>query len=523
MTKDELRRLIKLEQRIMEIAEELGLKTMPIEFDIVPDQKMLEIMAYRSPTNISNWKFGRDYERLRTMHENTAHSLPYEVVINSNPSRAYFMKSNVFVVQVLVMAHVVGHVNFFTENRHFQESRRDIIEYMAEAGRRFRKYERRYGIDEVESIIDAGHAIQLHSNPFEKETEEEKRERVFKQKRQQFHAPKTSEFADLTSDNSDKVKEDIELFNQKLWRTLRLKTPVEPTEDLMRYVIDNSPVLENWQKDILEVLRNEGQYYWPMMKTKYMNEGWATYWHQIIMDRLFEEKLLDTGEHAQYNFSNSLVKAENPMSLNPYLVGFSMWKDIEERWNKGRHGSEWENCNDWETKENWDDKSMKGRERMFNAMRNYTDWFFMQDFLTPELVNDLNIYIYVEKENPATIDYVRIKDEARKARDMIIASFAHSGIPKIEITNGNYEGKGELKMVHNFGGSELDKKFSEETLKHIFRLWGKACHLQTKVGGRNVTYIASLKGGYGNKGATGDPRGMQSKRQILDITSLQCI
>ena len=163
MKKSEVQRLAKIEDRVQRIVtEEFGLKIIPIEWDIVPPTKMLEIMAYRGPTQISSWKFGRDYEKARTVFEQIDPSLPYEVVINDNPARAFLMQSNVFAVQALVMAHVYGHVNFFTENKWFQKSRRDIVALLAEANKRFIEYENIYGIDLVEETIDAGHAIQWH-------------------------------------------------------------------------------------------------------------------------------------------------------------------------------------------------------------------------------------------------------------------------------------------------------------------------------------------------------------------------
>jgi len=148
MNKNELQRLLKIEDRIYQIAEEEGLEFCDIEFDIIPDQKMLEIMAYRIPGNISNWKYGRDYERLRTIHEKVRAGLPLEVVINSDPSRAYLMKDNTLAIQALVMAHVVGHVAFFTMNKYFMNTNKDIIPYMSAATKRFNKYERMYGINE---------------------------------------------------------------------------------------------------------------------------------------------------------------------------------------------------------------------------------------------------------------------------------------------------------------------------------------------------------------------------------------
>ena len=494
MNRSELQRLIKIEDRIYQIAKADGLDFCDIEFDIIPDQKMLEIMSYRIPGNISNWKYGRDYEKLRTFQEKVRHSLPLEVVINSNPSRAYLMKDNTFALQVLVMAHVVGHVSFFTMNKHFQRTKRDMINYLSVASERFNKYERLYGIDEVEKIIDAGHSIQFHCNPFDLETEDEKRKRLFEQMKLKKHVKSTAEFADITAvDNYDKRKEqDRYLENQKLWRKLKNKTPVEPTEDLLRYIIDNSKILDDWQKDVLEVLRQEGEYFWPQMRTQYMNEGFAVLTHEKIMKQLFKEELLTMSDHAQYNYSNSLVKAMNPKSMNPYLVGSKIWEDVIDRWDKGKHGREYENCEDTKLKEKWDDGSMMGREKMFEIIRSHTDWFFMQNFLTPELIDELQLYVYVKKDTMFTEDYIITKQESKKLAKMIIMSFAHSNIPSIEAVNGNFKNKGYLFLKHNWDGIGIEPKYCVETLKHIFNLWGDSIFIKTKKN-KNEEIVYELK------------------------------
>ena len=485
MTKSELKRLIKIEDRIYQIAkEDLNLDFYPIEFDIIPPQKMFEIMSYNIPTNISNWKYGRNYERQRTIYENMGSHLPYEVVINSDPARAYLMNSNTFGVQVLVMAHVVGHTSFFTMNKLFRNSRQDIIEIMLAASKRVNEYERRYGIKEVEMIVDAGHSIQRHSSPFnDDETEDQARRRVFEQEKKKIHHKNRSEFSDITPNNSTDPKEDIELFNQKLWRKLKLQTPVEPTEDLLRYVINNSRILEDWQRDILEILRIEGQYYWPIIHTKFMNEGFAVIVHEKICKKLYEESLLTSKEFSHFSYSNSLVKAEWPIGLNPYLIGSGMWRNVEDRWNKGRHGRDWETCTYAKDKESWDDGSMKGWEKIIETMTIYTDWFFMHDFLTAELVDELNIYLFTEKDEPQHTDYIRTKHEAEEIRKEIVHAFAGSGIPRIEVTDGNHLGSGEMLLDHKYEKSELDFNYAIKTMNHIYDLWGRPIHLVTKSDG----------------------------------------
>jgi len=481
MDKKALKRLIKIEDRIQQIFhEDLELTCYPIEFDIVPPQKMLEIMAYNIPTNISNWKKGRDYEIQRTRYEYAAAGLPYEVVINANPARAYLMNNNKFSVQCLVMAHVYGHAAFFTHNKYFQKSRRDIVASMKAAAERFNMYEKRFGIDEVEKTVDAGHALQFHSNPFtSNETQEEKRKRVFEQEKKKAHAH-GGDYGDLTGTTATEINEDLELFNQKLWRKLRLMTPVEPTDDLLGYIIDNSTVLEDWQRDILEVLRMEGQYYWPIIKTKFMNEGFAVVVHEKIMNQLFDEGLLTSEEHADFNYSNSLVKSENPFSLNPYLMGSMMWRNIEDRWDKGCYGSDWSECKVAQVKESWDTKDMEGWKKCKEIMETHSDWFFMQEFLTPELIRDMKVYVFAAEDKAQTVDYVITKDTANEIRLKILDAFAQNTTPSIDVVNGNYGEKGWLELRHNWLGINLEESYAKETMGHMAYLWGRPVVINTK-------------------------------------------
>ena len=246
MKSSELPRLIKLEDRVKELSEEAGLKLVPIEFDIVPENKMLEIMAYGMPGQISNWKFGRDYERLRTIFDHSQGSLPLEVVNTTNPARAYLMKNNSFTIQALVMTHVYGHVAFSTMNKYHSELDKDLVSKMIAASKRFNDYERKYGIDIVEKTVDAGHSIYYHSSPFESnETEDERRDRIFTQTKQKAHERTPTEYDDLMDNGSrnemQKAAEiERDLFNHKLWMKLKNKVPVEPTEDMLRFIIDNS-------------------------------------------------------------------------------------------------------------------------------------------------------------------------------------------------------------------------------------------------------------------------------------------
>ncbi len=478
MRQEELRRLQKIESRIIQIAQDNDLKFCDIEFDVVPANKMFEIMAYGMPGQISSWKFGRDYERTRTIYEKMGTGLPYEVVVHTNPSRAYLMKDNTTALQALVIAHVVGHVAFFTMNQFHIEADSDIASRLAIASQRFEEYERKYGVDIVEQTIDAGHSVMIHSNPWLKEeTEQDKVERIFERIKKRKHDKADTEFSDFFEEDHQADIE-REKWNHDLYMRLKNKTPVEPQEDLLRYIIDHSRALADWQKDILEIIRSWGQYLWPLIKTKYMNEGWATYWHEYIMRQLFREGLLNDTEHAECNYTNSLVKAKNPYSMNPYLIGCEIWEDIERRWNKGQHGDDWEEM-EHEAKKLYDDGSMKGREKMFRTLRTSQDWMFFNNFLTTDLVRKLKLYMYVKRANLFIEELVVADRKHSEIKDIIIRSFANSGVPKIVITDGNYLDKNELYLKHHFIGASLDMEYAQKTLEHICFLWNEKCTLET--------------------------------------------
>lgn len=503
MNKSDIARLVKIEDMTKQfLSEDLGLELADVEFDIIPPQKMMEIMSYNHPTNISNWKFGRNYEKQRTIYDHYGDGMPYEVVIYSNPSRAYLMKTNTFAVQCLVLTHVYGHVIFSHMNKWFAHANSNMVEFMGEAAHRVDKYIEKYGIDAVETIVDAGHALQFHSNPFEIETEDQRKLRVFEQMKLMRRPPLKDEWADFF-ETKEESEETLFMKNEKLWREIKKRTPIEPLEDILGFIIDNSNYLEDWEKDILSITRVEGQYFWPLIRTKYMNEGFATMIHEKTMDMLFKKGILSTSEHAEFNYANSLVKAPNKYGLNPYLLGSEMWKDIEKRWNRGMHGIEWEECDDMNKKENWDTKENAGWEKCKDVLRTHNDWFFMQSFLTNDFIREQKVYLYVQQNNITkdmglVTDYVITDHEIDEIRKIIINSFTHSGVPQIFVISVFEPGDDSLDLrnlddnkqlyyrgdtlllKHNFVGATLDKQYTEKTLHHIMRIWGTEIILITK-------------------------------------------
>jgi stage V sporulation protein R len=472
MNRKQLERLKHADAVIRQTAEEMGLELLPQEFDVVPARKMLEIMAYHLPVNFSHWSFGRDYEIERTRYEH-GFGVPYEVVFNSNPVRAYLMESNPYPIQVLVMAHVYGHNDFMNVNRHFRGNRLDMTGYASEAAGRFREYEEAYGREAVERLIDAGLAIQWNIDPEEAvhgESEEQARERLYGWAKE---PPPETTYDDLLPRRRPKVSTEHK-------RELRLKTPPEPTVDLLGYLIDHSPrPLSDWEQDVLRVIKAQARYFLPYRRTKIMNEGWATFWHERIMQRLFTEGVLNAEEHGFYNLYNARVKAHNPREINPYLLGDALFRSIERRWNTGRFGREYEELRDASRRENWDTGLGRGKSKIFEVRRTYVDWFFLSEFLDREVIEELGLYVYVEKELETHYESQVEETDWRKVKEILIRSMMNSAVPRILVTDGNYRGALQLHLEHVYEGLPLNEEYCRRTLEHLFYLWKRPVHLAT--------------------------------------------
>ena len=470
--KTDVSRLEKIDARIREILEEWGLHVVPVDFEIVPAQRMFEIMAYALPVNFRHWSRGRDYERLRTIYEHSGAGLPYEMVLNTSPPKAFLMETNPFAVQVLVMTHVYAHVDFFTRNAHFAHVSRDMPVQAYEASRRFDAYEQSYGLSRLEPLCDAGLALQFNVDPERKggESKEEQIERLYGRDSRQSQAD--SDFYRLYPRQKSSRPDYTELMHT---------TPLEPERDVLGYIISSSPKpLEDWEQDVLSVIRAQGLYLYPQIRTKICNEGWAAYWHERIMHRLFQERILTSEEHGYFAQYHSAVLAPNPFQLNPYLVGKRVFADIKSRWDTGRFGKAWRECEDAYQLEHWDTGLNQGEKKIFQVRSLYSDRMFIEHFLTDQLIHDLELYIYHERlRRNGDKELVIVESRPEVIRAQLKELYADGGQPRILVQDGNYRNRGELYLKHSFQDTPLDYEYLQKTLEHVFYLWARTVHLET--------------------------------------------
>lgn len=489
---EELERLQKIEKRVVEIARKRGLLTTEIIFEVVSSQRILEGMSYHFPENFSYWQHGRDYDHNRMIYEHTGGGIPYEQVWNFDSPKALIVETAPFPLKVLTVAHVVGHVDFFLANRYSQMGRTfgDVASEARQAADRFRKYEERYGIEEVEELQDAADSIRWHQplDPFEDEsliTEDDLREAVLEQKRAELEANQS-----LESEFSRKTREEIKKKEKEL-REIALKTPALPRYDILNFIIRHAPDgFQPWEEDILQVMRGQTRHLTPNGRTKMLNEGWASWWHTQIMRQLFSEGLLTSKEHGIYLDYHTAILRPSRKDFNPYFIGFSLFEHLKERWDRGCFGKEYEDCEDPHQKAYWDTGVKLGMEKIFAVRKSFSDRMAVDAFFTDDFIREQKLYIWHEEQDPYTREIVEkiAEDRPEIIREVLKNSFASYGGPIILVRDGNWRGAQELMLEHQYRGHrvrtlphlELNPvSWRNRTLEAVYFLWGRPVHLES--------------------------------------------
>jgi stage V sporulation protein R len=449
-------------------AREYGLDFFEVVFEVLDFETMNQIAAYGGfPTRYPHWKWGMEFDGLS---KRDAYGLGriYEMVINNDPVYAYLQESNSVTDQKLVMAHVYGHADFFKHNFWFSKTDRKMMDRMANHATRIRRHIEKEGHEVVERFLDAclsvEHLIDPHS-VFVKREGAEEAEETFRPDR----LP-AKDYMDPFINPAGEMQRQKEAFLARKKRD-RGKSPVRPTRDVLQFLLRRAP-LEEWQQDILNIVRDEAYYFAPQAMTKVMNEGWATYWHSKMMTQHF----LEAREIIDYAEQHSGVVAMPPGGFNPYKIGVELWKDIERRWDKGQHGPAWERLENLGAREAFDDKSMKGREKIFEVRRIYNDVNFIDEFLTPEFVERHRMYQYAR--DPRTGELRIVSRDFDRIKQALLYRITNMGQPFIYVVDANYMNRGELYLSHQFSGLEVEAEKAAETLRNLCIIWGRPVRLQ---------------------------------------------
>tara|TARA_R110002074_G_scaffold376540_1_gene553615 strand:+ start:726 stop:2033 length:1308 start_codon:yes stop_codon:yes gene_type:complete len=414
-----VKELQRWDKEICKIAEEkYGLDWFPIEYEILDYREMIGAMAYTGlPTHYRHWSFGKAFERTQTRYNLGMEGLPYEMIINSDPSIAYLMLENPMSIHLLTMAHCVGHSDFFKNNRMFKETDpQNIISSFKAASNRVRNYieDPSIGIDKVESILDAAHSIQ-------------------------YQVQRTP---GIKTQASDKTSSSDPADSEKT--ILRDIFHVDKVQDynLLGFISNNARNLEDWQRDLISMVEKRGRYFIPQAKTKIMNEGWAVMIHEKIMHDL---RLPDKYQLAFLKSHNQVVR---PIvgRVNPYHLGYSMFKNIEEKW---------------------------GFEECKLVRETHDDEAFLRKYLDEDMCTKLNLFSYSFNRAGSryAIDDVSDKEGWKSVKNALISNTGINGVPVV-LVEGINKKMNTLYLRHEHDGRDLELSYATRVYDNILRLWG---------------------------------------------------
>lgn len=450
---------------------ELGLDTFPNQIEVITAEQMLD--AYSStgmPLLYRHWSFGKRFAQYEGVYRAGLQGLAYEIVINANPCISYVMEENSATMQALVIAHAAfGHNHFFKNNYQFRQwtDAAGILDYLSYAKNYISACEERYGEAEVERLLDAAHALSAQGVD-------------------RYPRKRPISLAEEERRDRERRAESERLYND-LWRTVprggdnRRKTIDHqrallrlPQENVLYFLEKAAPKLQQWQREILRIVRLIAQYFYPQQQTKVMNEGCATYCHYRIMNSLHEKGRISDGSFLEFlqSHTNAIRQptAHDPTygGVNPYALGFDMMCDIarivrepteeDRRWFPDIAGT--------------GDEMAALRE----VWANYRDDSFVAQFLSPHLMRKWRLFHIVDEEGAPKLKVESIHNE-RGYHDLRrnLASDYEVGrhTPDIQVADVDLAGSRRLVLHHRvFAGKLLEVVDAALVLRHLTSLWG---------------------------------------------------
>lgn len=474
------------QREIERVARFYQLDYYPNQIEIITAEQMMD--AYSSvgmPIGYNHWSYGKKFIQTEQSYKRGHMGLAYEIVINSNPCIAYLMEENTITMQALVMAHACyGHNSFFKNNYLFKTwtDASSIIDYLVFAKKYISDCEERYGLSEVEDVLDSCHALMNYG--------------VDRYKRPQK----------ISLDEEQKRQQEREKYLQsqvnQLWRTIPNKEsfnqvveqhyPNEPQENILYFIEKNAPLLKPWQREIVRIVRKISQYFYPQKQTQVMNEGWATFWHYTILQHLYEEGLVTDKFMLEvlHNHTNVVYQpaynSKYYSGINPYALGFAMFTDIrricehptaeDREWFPDIAGSNWV-------------------ETLHFAMQNFKDESFISQYLSPKIIRDFHLFGVVDDDQQQNIEVAAIHNQQgyQKIRQMLSAQYNLSNIePNIQVYNVDVGGDRSLTLRFVPNKRIPLAEGYQEVLKHLHRLWGFTVKLEQQDDDNTVKLLGMM-------------------------------
>ncbi len=439
-------------------------------------------------------------------------SNPYETVINTRPAISYYNDNNPDWLNVMIFYHVLGHIDFFQNNLFYKNTwdvdltgqaladKRLIAKLRSEKGRLVDYViEFSRGIDnlvgyyqEINHIISKENQQQANSlkinkidyyfDVFLQQIKVVSHNTYLKEITRYNNTQRTGEnFFDIII---GKYPEFEELYRQENVST----KSSEP--DVMEYIIQHSPFLKQdenkWMKTIIQIVRNTSLYFQPQIRTKIMNEGWASYWHEYLFMR--DDRIC--GHESDFAKVNASVTAMPKVGLNPYALGMRLFQHIEEMEDKGCYSFDYYNQADEVKKQKYDTLKKSGNPYIFKIRENLNDFTFINRYIDQEFLTKHQLFVSGKRFNQSRMSweyYIKSK-KAEDYKQMIIDTLYHPPEVRVEADKSV---KGVLHLNHLFEEKPLKLDFIENTMMGIEYLWGGPVHLETSEPAAEVKPAAS--------------------------------
>ncbi|GEK74626.1 MULTISPECIES: SpoVR family protein [Halomonas] len=478
--------LERFETEIGRLADEYRLDTYPNQIEIITTEQMMD--AYASvgmPVGYHHWSFGKQFLAVEQAYRRGQMGLAYELVINSDPCIAYLMEENTLMMQVLVMAHACyGHNSFFKGNYLFRTwtDAGSIVDYLLFARRYLAECEERHGVTAVEQLLDACHALQnygvdRYKRPSPISAEEEARRQ--QERSDYLQAQVNTLWSTIPGRPSEEGHQEDGDAEDPLGLHAGGRYPPEPQENLLYFIEKNAPLLAPWQREVVRIVRKLAQYFYPQRQTQVMNEGWATFWHYTLMNRLYDDGLVDEGLILEFLQSHTSVvhqpafDSPHYSGINPYALGFAMFTDLrricehptdeDRRWFPEIAGSDW-------------------LETLHFAMRNFKDESFIQQYLSPKVIRDLKLFMVLDDDRDEMLEVTAIHDDRgyQRIRDGLAVQYALSvREPNIQVWSADIRGDRSLTLRHVQDNRRPLARSVYPVMRHLHQLWGFPVKLES--------------------------------------------
>jgi len=456
--------------------EDLGLDPYPTRLEVITSEQMLDAYAVTGmPVMYPHWSFGKRFAQQELLYRKGYQSLALEIVINADPSICYIMEENTMATQATVIAHAaMGHNHFFKHNQVFQAwtAPDTILDDLRYARSFVKNCEDRHGRQAVEQILDAAHTLFAHGvgrDKAQKPDPLEQRERLRRRRREALEAMDELWLRTVPHSLGDEETDAKQAYRDAERSALGL-----PEDNLLLFLESHAPLLEDWQRELLCIVRQLATYFEPQRQTKMMNEGCATWCHFEIMNRLRDRGEIDEGTMLEFLHLHAHVVAQPDFDnrgypgINPYALGFAMMRDIARV------------CTEPTAEDEAWFPEIAGNQDPTGTLRRawaeFRDESFVRQYLSPKLIRDWRLFrLRDDAEDPEYL-VEAIHDDAgyRKVRSALANLYDPAEQqPGIEVVDADLRGDRKLHLRHwVHDGQQLDALETRRVLRHIARLWG---------------------------------------------------